>query len=170
MQNRRIQAARDAFETEAAAAPLTDVEGSARAGARLGPLLYFSGACALVYQIAWFREFRLIFGASTAATAAVLALFTAGLGAGGLFFGGRADRHRDPARLYGRLELAIAASSAATPALLWLAKKQYLALGGTQTLGMALGTSVRLLFSALVLAVPTFLMGGTLPAAVRAVE
>jgi spermidine synthase len=135
---------------------------------RLGPLLFLSGACALVYQVAWFREFRLIFGASTAATAAVLALFTAGLGAGGLFFGGRADRHPNPAALYARLELGIAVSSAATPALLWLARKGYVALGGTAALGMSAGTAVRLVLSALVLAVPTFLMGGTLPSAARA--
>ena len=35
-------------------------------------LLFGSGFCALVYQTAWLREFRLIFGASTFATAAVL--------------------------------------------------------------------------------------------------
>ena len=39
-----------------------------------------SGFCALVYQTAWLRMFRLIFGASTAASAAVLAIFMGGLG------------------------------------------------------------------------------------------
>ena len=38
-------------------------------------LLFGSGFCALVYQVGWLREFRLIFGASTAASAAVLAIF-----------------------------------------------------------------------------------------------
>src|SRR5690349_14665399 len=79
--------------------------------AALAPLLFFSGACALVYQIAWFREFRLVFGVSTAATGAVLALFSAGLGLGGLFFGERADHHPNPVALYARLELGIAISS-----------------------------------------------------------
>jgi hypothetical protein len=36
-------------------------------------LVFCSGFCGLVYQITWFREFALIFGASTAASAAVLA-------------------------------------------------------------------------------------------------
>src|SRR5258706_11423613 len=45
-----------------------------------------------------------------------------------------------------------------------------MALGGTVALGVVGGTSVRLVLSAIVLAAPTFLMGGTLPAAARGVE
>src|SRR5260370_16962736 len=41
-------------------------------------LLFGSGFCALVYQTTWLRQFRLIFGASTAATAAVLGVFMVG--------------------------------------------------------------------------------------------
>jgi len=50
---------------------------------RVAALLFASGFCALVYQVAWLREFRLIFGASTAASAAVVAIFIGGLGFGG---------------------------------------------------------------------------------------
>jgi len=49
---------------------------------KAGALLFGSGFCALVYQTVWLRQFRLIFGASTSATAAVLAIFMAGLGFG----------------------------------------------------------------------------------------
>lgn len=61
-------------------------------------ILFGSGLSALIYQTVWLREFRLIFGTSTAASAAVLALFMGGLGAGSMFFGARvamahADRH-----------------------------------------------------------------------------
>src|SRR5213083_1237705 len=66
-------------------------------------LLFGSGMCALIYQMAWLREFRLIFGASTAASAAVLAIFMGGLGAGGIFIGRRVDRSRNPLFLYGLL-------------------------------------------------------------------
>ena len=41
-----------------------------RSTAKVAALLFFSGASALIYQTAWFRQFRLIFGASTFATAA----------------------------------------------------------------------------------------------------
>jgi len=138
--------------------------------ARLAPLLYGSGLCALVYQIAWQREFRLIFGASTAAAAAVLAIFIGGLGLGGLKLGPWADRHRSPMRLYADLETGIALSAALTPLLLVAVRRAYIGLGGTLQLGLVGATALRLLLTALVLALPTFLMGGTLSAAARAVE
>src|SRR4029453_137806 len=65
-----------------------------RSGPRLwatAALLFGSGACALVYQVAWLREMRLVFGASTPASAAVLAIFMGGLGAGGVFLWPRAQ-------------------------------------------------------------------------------
>ena len=46
----------------------------------------------------------------------------------------------------------------------------YIALGGTPALGTAGGSVLRLVLASLVLFAPTFLMGGTLPAAVRAVQ
>lgn len=138
--------------------------------ARVIPFLLFgSGFCALVYQTAWLREFRLVFGASTAASAAVVALFIAGLGLGGLLLGPRADRQARPLVFYAWLEAGIALSAALTPPLLELVQASYVALGGTPALGLAAGTLLRLALAALVLAVPTWLMGGTLPAAVRAV-
>src|SRR4030095_6790800 len=57
--------------------------------ATTAPLLFLCGLCALVYQTAWLREMRLVFGASTAASAAVLAIFMGGLGVGGILFGRR---------------------------------------------------------------------------------
>src|SRR4051812_30261087 len=82
---------------------------------RVALLLFGSGFCALVYQTAWLRMFRLIFGASTAASAAVLAIFMAGLGFGGLLLGKRADRHPSPLGLYAGLEAGIAISAGLSP-------------------------------------------------------
>ena len=137
---------------------------------RVAPLLFASGLCALVYQIAWLRELRLVFGGSTAASAAVLAIFMGGLGAGGLVLGARADARRAPLLLYAHLELGVAASSALTPFLCTLVRWLYIKAGGTVTLGLGPGTLLRLVLSALVLLPPTLLMGGTLPAAAKAVE
>jgi len=136
---------------------------------RVGLLLFGSGACALIYQTVWFREFRLIFGASTSASAAVLAIFMGGLGLGGLLLGARADRRDKPLGMYANLELLIAISAGITPLLLWLTRSAYIGVGGTSALGIAGGTIIRLLLATLVLGVPTFLMGGTLPAAARSV-
>src|SRR5688572_19163990 len=134
---------------------------------RVAGLLFVSGLCALVYQVAWLREFRLIFGASTAASAAVLGIFIGGLGAGGLLLGSRADRHPRPLLFYAQLETIVAISAAATPFLLDLARAIYLASGGSSALGASLATAARLFLTFLVLAVPVLAMGGTLPAAAR---
>jgi spermidine synthase len=132
-------------------------------------LLFVSGACALVFQTAWFREFRLIFGASTPASAAVLAIFMGGLGLGNALVGRYADRVSHPLRLYAQLELAISLLAAISPWLVAVIRAVYVASGGQETLGLSGATAARLLGAALVLGPPTFLMGGTLPAAARAV-
>lgn len=136
---------------------------------RVALLLFGSGLCALIYQIAWLRELRLVFGASTAASAAVLGIFMGGLGAGGLVFGKRAAAAPRPLALYARLEAAIAVASALTPLFVVLARRLYAAVGGTPALGLGGGTVARLVLAAVVLGVPTLLMGGTLPAAAQAV-
>jgi spermidine synthase len=137
---------------------------------RVGLILLGSGTAALVYQMAWTRELRLIFGASTAATAAVLAVFIGGLGAGGMLFGKRADRAARPLALYAKLELGAAGLAALSPLLLWAVRAAYVALGGSTRLGAFGGSVLRLLLGALVLAPPTLMMGGAMPAAVAAVE
>ena len=132
-------------------------------------LLFGSGFCALLYQTTWLREFRLVFGASTAATAAVLGVFMAGLGFGGIILGRRSETKARPLAFYAQLELLIALSAALSPLLISAARHFYIALGGTQAMGMGVGTIMRLILTALIIGAPTFLMGGTLPAAARAV-
>lgn len=132
-------------------------------------LLYGSGLCALVYQTVWLREFRLIFGASTAATAAVLGIFMGGLGVGSVLLGGRCEKTKRPLLFYANLEIGIALLTALTPFLVTLVRHVYSALGGALALGPVGGAVARLVLSAFVLAGPTLLMGGTLPAAARSV-
>jgi spermidine synthase len=137
---------------------------------KVAGLLFLSGFCALIYQTVWLRQFRLIFGASTYATGAVLAIFMAGLGAGSAMLGKRADAKERPLAFYAHLELLIAAAAALSPLLLWIVAKIYFSSGGSPHLGTAGATVLRLLLSLVVLGPATFLMGGTLPAAARAIE
>ena len=137
---------------------------------RVSALLFFSGLSALMYQTVWMREFRLIFGASTAATAAVLAIFMGGLAAGSALLGRRADAQERPLGYYARLELYIAGTAALTALLLPVAEKIYFASGGSPALGTFGATILRLVLAAIVIGPTTVLMGGTLPAAARAVE
>ncbi|MBX3182590.1 MAG: fused MFS/spermidine synthase [Polyangiaceae bacterium] len=132
-------------------------------------LLFGSGFAALVYQTAWQRTLRLTFGASTGASAAVLAVFLGGLGLGGLWFGRRVEREGRPLFLYGNLELGIALLAAVSPFLSGLTHEAYLALGGSQALGGFGATTARLLGTLIVIGPAAVLMGGTLPAAARAV-
>jgi len=137
---------------------------------RVAMFLLGSGFAALVYQTAWERMLRLVFGASTAASSAVLAIFLGGLGAGGYVLGKRAERHPRPLVFYGNLEMGVALSAAITPFLVELVARSYWAIGGSGALGIGGATLVRLLGSALVLGPSVVLMGGTLPAAARSVE
>jgi spermidine synthase len=137
---------------------------------RVALLLFGSGTCALIYEIAWFREFRLVFGASTSANAAVLAVFVGGLGIGGLLLGKYADRAERPILLYAKLEMIAAVLAALTPAFLWITRKAYIAIGGSDAVGPFGATALRLALTMVVLFAPTFVMGGTLPAAVRGIE
>jgi spermidine synthase len=143
--------------------------GTARLSA-VGACLFGSGLAALVYQVGWLRELRLVFGASTAASAAVLAVFMGGLGVGGLLLGRRAASSRRPLVLYAHLELAVAALAAASPLLVDVARWAYVALGGQEALGSIGSTVARLVLATIILGPPTVLMGGTLPAAAEAVE
>jgi spermidine synthase len=124
-------------------------------------LLFVSGLCALVYQTVWMRELRLVFGTSTLSAAAVLAIFMAGLGSGAAILGRKSDAHGHPLRLYGLLEIGIALAAALTPLLIGFVRVAYVASGGSVVL--------RFVLAVLVLGVPTFLMGGTLPAAARSI-
>ena len=96
-----------------------------------GAMLLMTGCCALVYQVCWLRGLRLVFGASTAANAAVLAIFMGGLGFGSVIIGLRVDKHPNPLALYAVLELCIAAAAVCTPMLLWLVRELYIAVGGS---------------------------------------
>src|SRR6266576_3811188 len=98
-------------------------------------LVFGSGLCALLYQTTWLREFRLIFGSSTAASAAVLGIFMGGLGFGSALLGRLAISARRPLAFYAGLEFFIAGSAALTPALVWSIRAVYIACGGTLAMG-----------------------------------
>lgn len=148
-----------------------DLKAESAVAPRVAALLVaFSGLSALVIQVAWFRLFRLVFGASTAANAAVLAVFLGGLGVGGILLGGRADRTARPLRLFGLLELGVATATVASPFLLTAARAAWIGAGGTRALGPWTGAGLQLLLAAAVMGPAAVAMGGTLPAMVRAAQ
>ncbi len=138
-----------------------------RLGLLISGLFLFSGATALVYQVAWTRNLSLIFGASHQAISIVLAAFMAGLALGGVVLGRMADRLALPLRTYGILEAGIAAAGLLLPLLLRLVDRLYVA-AALQTEGSDGALNVlRIACAFAVLLVPTFFMGGTLPVLTR---
>lgn len=137
---------------------------------RMIPVVFVSGACSLVYQVLWMRGFRLVFGASTLASAAVIAIFMGGLGLGSYVLGRKVDQSSSPLKLYAKYEMFVALGAALSPLAIWGVEQIYYATGGSVRLGLYWSYVVRLLLAVPVLALPTFFMGGTLAAAAKAVQ
>ena len=127
-------------------------------------LIFFaSGFSGLVYEVVWMRLLALVFGNTVYATAIVLAGFMGGLAIGSLLFGRWADRHPNPLRLYGTLEILIGGSALVFPAVLHSLTPLYLWVARASG---AAGHPVAFLQTVMILAilsVPAALMGGTLP-------
>src|SRR5688572_2665679 len=126
-------------------------------------LFFCSGACGLVYQVLWLRQLSLVFGVTVYAASTVLAAFMAGLALGSLAAGPLLQRVRRPMFAFGIAEIGIGLSALLTPAALGLADTFYGTLHDTVADRAAVMTMVRLAGSFVVLLVPTFLMGLTLP-------
>ena len=123
-------------------------------------LLFCSGAAALVYQVLWIKQLSLIAGVEVYSITIAVSAFFAGLALGSAAIGRWADRLSRPLVLYAILETCIAV----------------LGVAGTIALAHAAGPFVAFEARAGFLAwtlpftlvgVPAFLMGGTLPIAVR---
>src|SRR6202167_4941982 len=128
---------------------------------------FLSGAAGLIYQVAWAKALGLIFGHTAYAVATVLAVFMAGLASRSAWIGRWGESWDRPIVLYAWLEFGVAATAAISLAGLAGVRAGYVAAypyaGGN---GMVL-LAIRFLGAALVLFLPTFLMGGTLPVLVR---
>ena len=124
---------------------------------------FLSGAAALVYEVVWMRMLTQIFGSTAYAVATVLAAFMAGLALGSYVFGRLSGRRKNLLRLYGLLELGIGIYGFCAPFLFYRARGIYAPLFWLYELS-PIGFNLLLFALAfLLLALPTFLMGATLP-------
>jgi spermidine synthase len=143
-----------------------------RLALRIGCIFFFtSGAAALMYEVVWLRLLGLVFGNTTYAISTVLATYMAGLGVGSYFLGRYADRWMRPLRAYGILEIGIGTYAAFTFPILYGIQFLYVSFAQTfsQTVAESPGiyTLIRLALCVLILFVPTFFMGATLPILAR---
>jgi spermidine synthase len=135
-------------------------------GAVLG-LFVASGAAGLVYQVVWSRELVLVFGNTTQAVATIVTAFMAGLGFGSLAGGRLADTSARPLRLYGLVELAVAAMAILLPFAFRGLAELYRGVWPSLVEQPAQLTGVRFGLALAAVAPATFLMGMTLPLLTR---
>jgi len=124
---------------------------------------FLSGASALACQIVWLRKLGLVFGNTTHAVAAVLAVFMAGLGAGSYVVGRISGRWRSPLRAYGVLELVVGAWAALSGVLFGLLESWYVGVAQSTGASGEWLVAARVAGSFVLLFPPTFCMGATLP-------
>ncbi|MCU0231622.1 MAG: fused MFS/spermidine synthase, partial [Acidobacteria bacterium] len=126
-------------------------------------LLFGSGFTALVYETLWVRQLGRVVGVEVHAVTIALSAFFAGLALGGAVLGRRADRTRRPIRLYAALEAGAVLLGLVSTLLLARSAGPFLAL--REVAGPLAWALPFLLVGA-----PSFLMGGTLPALLRALR
>jgi spermidine synthase len=134
----------------------------------LGCAFFFvSGAAALIYEVIWVRILGLIFGNTTYAVTTVLATYMAGLGLGSFLFGRAVDRWTRPLRAYGLLEIGLGLYAALTLLFVKIIEVSFVFLAHQVSDQSAFLVTARFFLSALILFLPTLLMGGTLPVLIR---
>jgi spermidine synthase len=144
----------------ATAAATADIESPARLGGGLVGILFFSGLAALLYQVLWIRQLSLVVGVEVYSITIAVSAFFAGLAAGSALLGRLADRWPRPLVLYALLETGVALAGVAATIALAHAAAPFVAIQAhLGWLAWALPF--------LLVGTPAFLMGGTLPVAVR---
>ena len=128
---------------------------------------FLSGLAGLIYEVVWARQLSLFLGITSYAHTAVITAYMAGLAAGSLYFGRRADRHPQPLKIYAWLEIGVGLYAAITPWLFTGLQLAYVSMSDVAQIGEMSGHLTRFSIALLALLIPTFLMGGTLPLLVR---
>jgi spermidine synthase len=128
---------------------------------------FLSGAAGLVLETVWGRLLTLVFGSTTLAISTVLVSFMGGLGLGSFLAGRLADRLKNPVRTYAAIEAAIGCYALLVPLIIggYPALNRWLwATFGDHFVVLSM---LRFAASAVLLILPTTLMGATLPILAR---
>lgn len=126
-------------------------------------LFFISGCTGLVYEVTWTRLLSNIFGSNTYAVTSVLAAFMGGLAIGSYVIGRYVERKKNPLLVYAFLEIGIGITALLIPVIFSLLDLFYPLIYEHISSSTGLLILTKVVLSLLVLLVPTFLMGGTLP-------
>ena len=117
----------------------------------------------MIYEVLWARLLGLVFGVTTLAIGAVLAAFMGGLALGSAIAARLAARIARAVRAYALIEIAIGVYALAVPLLFGLIDRVYAAAWPHLHQGFYRFAFARFALAAIVLLIPTALMGATLP-------
>jgi spermidine synthase len=123
----------------------------------------FSGATGLIYEVLWARMLGLVFGVTTLAIGAVLAAFMGGLALGSAIAARLAARIARAVRTYALIEIAIGVYALAVPLFFRGIDGVYVFVWPHFHQGFYGFALARFALAAIVLLIPTALMGATLP-------
>lgn len=130
-------------------------------------LFFLSGFCNLVYEIVWTRMFGLVFGVTVFAVSAVLASFMMGLAAGAFSFGRIVEKKGDPVVIFSFVHFCIFISALAFIAGFPFLKHPFLFINSVINPGFYGSRVILFVLALMLMIVPTTLMGGTFPVAVK---
>ncbi len=126
-------------------------------------LFFLSGLTALVGEVVWMRMLGLVLGNTVWAASTAVAMWMAGMAIGARLGARLASRTAKHMRWYGGAEIGIGVFFLASPALHELLLRAGASVGEDLGESLALGMMQRFGLAAMALAVPTILMGLTLP-------
>ena len=126
-------------------------------------LFFLSGACGLIYEVAWTRMLTFVFGSTVLSVSTVLAAFMAGLALGSFSFGRLIDRRGDALKVYAYLEGGIGLFGLLLPTLLKGLSPLYVGMSHLLGDSYTMLSLARFVLCFALLVIPTTMMGGTLP-------
>lgn len=131
-------------------------------------VIFFAGLTSLVYQILWIREFTLLFGVHIYSLSTVVATFMGGLAFGSYLFGKIADRYPNGSGLiFFLIQLLLGVFAMFFGVLLGWLSNLFVFTSQTFDLSIHAVNVIRPMFAAILLLLPTTLMGGVIPVASR---
>ncbi|MGD8447100.1 MAG: fused MFS/spermidine synthase, partial [Desulfobacterales bacterium] len=125
--------------------------------------LLISGSCGLVYEILWMKMLTLVIGNTVFSITTVLTAFMGGLALGSFLAGRFIDKMKDPLRIYGILEGGIGVYALLLPLIIASTEPLFRFVYQSINPSFYAFSLLRFFVCAIILLVPTTLMGATLP-------
>lgn len=133
-------------------------------------LFFLSGFTGLIYQMVWLKKLHLIFGVTTPSIVAILIAFMSGLSLGSFIIGKYSKKFKNVFLIYGLIEGMVGLYAINIDFFFQLLDSFFIFANNQFSFTPLIFDILRFLLSFIILFIPTFLMGGTLPLLVNGLE